>query len=768
MRVGPYWIFGQGEPMKTLWLLATVATAALVLFTDGSASNNGEKHEEPNYNGKPLSHWLAALQDPSVRVRVEAAEALGQLEPETKAPVPALRAALKDVEVLVRRRAAESLFQIDCRLASEVQDVFRADLKDPDLEERRAAAAMLGRLGPVARKAIRDLHEALKDADRLVRIEAATALANIDPRQAPDGLPTLVDALNDAPQEIGLPAPVLALRKIGRFRGDTISSLVTPLKQSGKESRIQLAIILGLIGPPAKDAVPALRDALRDPDSTIRLCAAQAIGLIDPAQAKNAIPIAVAILKDPDYESRRTALFLLSELGPQAKEAVPALLTTTKSAPKDAQEADSSYLFDALGEIGSASKETVPALVGMLNDETKSFEAAYTLGLIGVAAKAAAAAITAKLKNRKLATTDQLDELTAFFYAQALVRIDTEHSETAIPSLVQTLGQKDAGDMVEPSIGAAEALAEIGPSAKQAARALVSALKSWDFLARPFAMKALMRIDPIQARTFVPTLMTGLKDRNPDERRCAAKSLAMMGPDAKEAIPALIDKLNDPDVRVDAADALGRIGPAARQAVPALIAPLKDQVALGRRRAATLSQETTRKSHINSALRDEQAIERLTILKAFHELKMPIPLGHLFDLVTDADRLMCRHVCEALGGLGDAAKDAIPALVAAREDPDALIRLAAACALVRIDPGQAKDVIPALVAALKDPEWGVRTGAATARGTIGPPARESFSSLLPLLKDPVRLVRKETTRALRQIDPETARKLGVPPVTRVF
>ncbi len=63
-------------------------------------------------------------------------------------------------------------------------------------------------------------------------------------------------------------------------------------------------------------------------------------------------------------------------------------------------------------------------------------------------------------------------------------------------------------------------------------------------------------------------------------RERAALALGLIGPAAKEAVPALIATLRDEDglVRGYAAYALGEIGPAANEAVPALEAAARDGV----------------------------------------------------------------------------------------------------------------------------------------------------------------------------------------------
>ena len=80
----------------------------------------------------------------------------------------------------------------------------------------------------------------------------------------------------------------------------------------------------------------------------------------------------------------------------------------------------------------------------------------------------------------------------------------------------------------------------------------------------------LSRLGP-EARDAVPALITCLQGETL-VRENAALALGAIGPDAKEAVPALIRLLSDPEwtVRRQAATALGQIGPDAKEAVNAL------------------------------------------------------------------------------------------------------------------------------------------------------------------------------------------------------
>lgn len=70
----------------------------------------------------------------------------------------------------------------------------------------------------------------------------------------------------------------------------------------------------------------------------------------------------------------------------------------------------------------------------------------------------------------------------------------------------------------------------------------------------------------------LPVLQRATTNENAWVRRASTAALGVLGKDAQEAIPALIDRLNDVNalVRRNAADTLGCIGHKAREAIPAL------------------------------------------------------------------------------------------------------------------------------------------------------------------------------------------------------
>ena len=78
------------------------------------------------------------------------------------------------------------------------------------------------------------------------------------------------------------------------------------------------------------------------------------------------------------------------------------------------------------------------------------------------------------------------------------------------------------------------------------------------------------------ARQAVPALTRALKDHDSHVRGYAAEALGRIGPEAKQSVPTLIQLLGDEDINVrqNATVTLGKIGP---ESVPALIQSLKDE-----------------------------------------------------------------------------------------------------------------------------------------------------------------------------------------------
>jgi HEAT repeat protein len=172
-------------------------------------------------------------------------------------------------------------------------------------------------------------------------------------------------------------------------------------------------------------------------------------------------------------------------------------------------------------------------------------------------------------------------------------------------------------------------------------------------------------------------------------------------------------------------------------------------------------------------------------------------VNSLINQLHDTTPEIRRHAAYVLGGLGPAAKGAIPGLVKLLKDPRLDLQQVAAKALVRLGPVAkdtipdlvkilkdpdayvlqvvyvlgglgpvAKDAIPALVKLLKDPDAHVRVHAAQALGGLGPAAKDTIPELVKLLKDPVPDVRGSAAGVLGGLGP--AAKDTIPELVKLL
>jgi HEAT repeat protein len=100
------------------------------------------------------------------------------------------------------------------------------------------------------------------------------------------------------------------------YLGVATADWVAALKSSDPLERRLAAHALGEIARPAREAVPALTEALRDPVSFVRVWAAAALARIEP-ENPDAISALLAGTRDGTYFVRSLAAWHLGRLGPQ-------------------------------------------------------------------------------------------------------------------------------------------------------------------------------------------------------------------------------------------------------------------------------------------------------------------------------------------------------------------------------------------------------------------------------------------------------------------
>jgi HEAT repeat protein len=147
----------------------------------------------------------------------------------------------------------------------------------------------------------------------------------------------------------------------------------------------------------------------------------------------------------------------------------------------------------------------------------------------------------------------------------------------ALADLKKALQDEDVGVRT----WAARATWQIEQDAQSALPVLIEALKDRNNQYRHLAAQTISEVGPAGA-VAIPVLIEALNDRpvgaESDKRWMIAWSLGMFEPEAKGAVPSLIDLLGDQNVRFrfNVAQALGAIGPDAVGAVPALIEALRE------------------------------------------------------------------------------------------------------------------------------------------------------------------------------------------------
>jgi HEAT repeat protein len=472
-----------------------------------------------------------------------------------------------------------------------------------------------------------------------------------------------------------------------------------------------------------------------------------------------------ALARRPRSKDRRDhALFVLGKLGPIAEVALPELMRLFNAAASSDQVADDYGVVEALDALGDKKAAYTPDFVRAFQQcrwEPNASMAARLLASIGPKAKAAIPVLLEYLPTGSDVLSNAI--------ADALWKIDRQ-TNTVLQILTNNL-RSLANERQITTLGE---LRGMGLAAKPAAPLVLHSILTCTERARTAAAETLQEIDPALYRSTmddlnqhaaarIQSLIESIRDGGP-QRMPALEAIALYGPEAKPAVPALIDVLQEcrarttngtKEIAIDrsgfivglAADALAEIGPEAHEAVSALASSLPERVLKGSTK--TLSS---------------------------YEVTSP---------------------CRALGMIGPQAAAAAPVLQALLQNQNLVFRAAAAAALARIAPEQ-KDrlvdilrslansnpllnksqvVLPAKVAlwrlgAEKEPPvqeliaalaGGSPYDTVQLLGDIGPPARSALPQLKRFLGSNKDInFRHRTAIAIRKIDPKAAADLDLP------
>jgi HEAT repeat protein len=228
-----------------------------------SASGEAPEKQVPIYEGKPLSHWIAALKEKRQVTRHRAVQTLGAIG---KPAVPALIEALKDKDPWIRGGAIGALLSIGPSAEAAVPALIRVLAEDSD-PLRRAAALALGQIGPGAQEAVPELVKAMRGGKLLLSQYAAVALGKIGPG-AKAAVPALREALKGSDPSLAADAAG-ALWRIDRHNRDAIPTLIGILEKSKDSTpRATAASVLGQIGPPPRLLFPPSHEHSKIPPRT--------------------------------------------------------------------------------------------------------------------------------------------------------------------------------------------------------------------------------------------------------------------------------------------------------------------------------------------------------------------------------------------------------------------------------------------------------------------------------------------------------------------
>jgi HEAT repeat protein len=269
----------------------------------------------------------------------------------------------------------------------------------------------------------------------------------------------------------------------------------------------------------------------------------------------------------------------------------------------------------------------------------------------------------------------------------------------------------------------------------------------------------------LEAFAREPNLATLHLPRQEYKLQMSIWGFRLLGPQAKDAVPALIRLLTDKDgwTRMDAAACLARIGPEAESAVPALLAGLQatniNRQAYQNLRYWSLFALGEMGSRARSAVPQLETMTndvaaRLALIKIRQQPRQPF-LEQLKDM---SDPETWRQTAWLVGSLGTNAEPAIPLLLDVVAQSNLNFRATALGVLGDIHR-QPDLCVPVIIPFLRSTNMNVRRMALYSIREFGAAAKPAVPDILRCLNDPDSWIQQQSTNALMMIDPAAAATL---------
>lgn len=469
-------------------------------------------------------------------------------------------------------------------------------------------------------------------------------------------------------------------------RKQPVASLIKQLHDKDPVKVCAAAKALGTCGPAAKDAVPALKELLKDASGRVRWTAAEALWLLQH-QASDVVPVFAELLLAADPHVRAASAWRLGRLGADARPAVVSLA----GALRDENFEVRVQAGQALANLGVHAEAALPALVRVLGDKRLDEPASGERGWESVRTSPALPALL-------------------------------EMADASLPLLIATFREHDTGspsdDTSEPrASGIASRVAHALPTfGARAVAPLLQVLESKVAEHRRYAAVALREMAELNGtlpESAITALEKCLDDSDEDVQTIAARVMAWVRPANAKAVKILDDaqghfRIHKRELLAD----LGRMSPHNPAAIKLLLRMLEDDQAESTREAYSvlanldLPADQVRGIWIKALAHADKGVRS----KAIHALSKPGPAAKpaltalRAQLAREVDYYNRSSVLDLIARTDPDDPALLPLLIKSmEEDRDSWVRLQVITTLAGLGP-KAKAAIPRIEANLFNTE----------------------------------------------------------------